>query len=65
MSANFILILIIAFVLLEFIFGKVLDFLNAKSWDQKLPASVADLYDDEKYETAKNYAKENGNVALI
>jgi STE24 endopeptidase len=65
MTSIFILYLIIAFVVFEFIFGKVLDFLNAKSWDQKLPEIVAGLYDEEKYAKAKAYAKTNGNLALI
>ena len=65
MNSNTILLIIIAFVVLEFIFGKVLDFLNAKSWDQKLPPIVEGLYDEEKYAKAKAYAKSNGNLALI
>ena len=65
MTSDQILYLIIAFVVFEFMFGKVLDFLNAKSWDQKLPSIVEGLYDSEKYAKAKAYAKANGNLALI
>lgn len=65
MTSTTILFIIIAFVIFEFIFGKVLDFLNAKSWDQQLPEIVSDLYDAEKYAKAKAYAKENGKLALI
>lgn len=65
MTSTSLLLIIIAFLLLEFVFGKVLDFLNAKSWDQKLPDIVADLYDQKEYEKAKNYAKENGRLSLI
>jgi STE24 endopeptidase len=65
MTPNQILYLIIAFVVFEFIFGKVLDFLNAKSWDQKMPSIVEGLYDAAKYAKAKAYAKANGNLALI
>lgn len=64
-SPTFILVLIIAFVLIEFIFGKVLDFLNAKSWNSDLPKIVEGLYNEEKYEKAKSYAQANGRVALI
>mgnify|MGYP000008448955 CR=1 FL=1 len=58
MTANSLLLVIISFVVLEFIFGKVLDFLNSKSWSNPLPKLVQGLYDKEKYNQAKNYAKE-------
>ena len=57
MTANTLLLVIISFVVLEFIFGKVLDFLNSKSWSNPLPKLVQGLYDKEKYNKAKNYAK--------
>lgn len=65
MSGEGIFFLIVAFILVEFVFDKVLDFMNAKSWDTKLPDLVSDLYDDEKYQKAKNYAKANGKLGLI
>ncbi|MBL6876300.1 MAG: M48 family metallopeptidase [Chitinophagales bacterium] len=65
MTANNLLLIIICFVVLEFIFGKVLDFLNSKSWSNPLPRLVEDLYDKDKYSKAKNYAKDNGNIALL
>ena len=65
MTANTLLLIIICFVVLEFIFGKVLDFLNSKSWSNPLPRLVEDLYDKDKYNKAKNYAKDNGNIALL
>ena len=65
MTANSLLLVIISFVVLEFIFGKVLDFLNSKSWSNPLPKLVQGLYDKEKYNQAKNYAKDNGDIALL
>jgi len=65
MSAQSIFYIIIFFVVFEFLFGKFLDFLNAKSWDTPLPDLVKDLYDEEKYTKAKNYAKANATPALI
>lgn len=56
---------IISFVVFEFLFDKVLDFINSKSWHQAPPPTVAGLYDAEKYEKAKNYAQENGKISLI
>lgn len=57
--------IIIAFIVSEFIFDKVLDFINSKSWQKQLPSIVENLYDTEKYEKAKNYAQENGKIGLI
>lgn len=65
MTASTLLLIIISFVVLEFIFGKVLDFLNSKSWSNPLPQLVENLYDKEKYNQAKTYAKDNGDVALL
>jgi len=65
MTANSLLLVIISFVVLEFIFSKVLDFLNSKSWTNALPKLVQGLYDKEKYNKAKNYAKDNGDIALL
>ncbi|MGB1314517.1 MAG: M48 family metallopeptidase [Chitinophagales bacterium] len=64
-SPNSIFWLIVAFVIFEFVFSKVVDFINSKSWEQKIPTEVANLYDAKEYEKAKNYAQENGKVGLI
>jgi STE24 endopeptidase len=57
--------IIISFIVIEFIFNKTLSFINSKSWEQPLPDNVKDLYDTEKYEKARNYARENGKTGLI
>lgn len=64
-TSSTIFIIIVAFVIAEFLLDKVLDYLNAKSWDAAMPEIVKGLYDNEKYEKAKNYAKENGRLSLI
>lgn len=65
MSATQLLYIILAFLVFEFIFSKILGYLNAKSWKEELPIEVNDLYDKEKFEKAKNYANENGKIGLI
>ena len=65
MTAQIVFNIIIAFILFEFLFGKFLDFLNSKSWDTPLPDLVKNLYDQEKYAKAKNYAKANATPSLI
>lgn len=65
MNAQTIFWIIIAFVIFEFVFDKIIDFLNSKSWEQAIPSSVKDLYDKEEYTKAKNYANANGKLSLI
>lgn len=57
--AQTILYLIVAFILFEFVFSKVLSILNLKTWDKPLPDEVKDLYDADKYAKARDYAKAN------
>ncbi|MCB9227378.1 MAG: M48 family metallopeptidase [Chitinophagales bacterium] len=65
MNPNTIFIIIVLIIVFEFIFNKVLDYLNAKSWDSPRPKEVADLFDEQEYEKAKRYAQTKGKVALI
>lgn len=65
MSAITILYIIVGFILFEFVLGKVLSYLNLKTWDKPLPAEVADLYDASKYEEAKRYAQANFKFGLV
>jgi STE24 endopeptidase len=39
--------------------------LNRATWDKPIPAELADVYDAEKFEKAKAYAKENERVSVI
>lgn len=63
--AQTLLYIIIAFILIEYIFSAVLSYLNMKSWDQPVPAELRDIYDDEKFEKARAYAKDNDRVSTI
>lgn len=65
MTAQAIFIVIILFIIFEFIFDKILDYLNAKNWDNPKPEAVADLFDHTEYEKAKKYAQVNGKISLI
>lgn len=65
LSPQFIFWLIIAFILFEFVFDKIVDFINAKSWDAPKPDIVKGLYDEKEYLKAKKYAQENGKLGLI
>ena len=63
--AQAILYIIIGFIVLEFLFSKGLSILNRATWDKPIPVELADIYDTEKFEKAKAYAKENEQVSII
>jgi STE24 endopeptidase len=63
--AQTMLIIITVFILFEFALSKVLGWLNLQTWDKPLPAEVADLYDKQKYEEAKQYAQANFKLGAI
>ena len=64
MNAQTIFWLIIAFIIFEFLFDKVIDFLNSKSWKKPIPKIVNKLYDKKEYLKAKNYAQANGKTRI-
>lgn len=63
--AQTLLYLIIAFVVAEFLFSKVLSYLNIRSWDKPVPDEIKDLYQEGKFEKARAYALDNNRVDTI
>ena len=59
------LILIIAFVLLEFGVSSVLSWLNGKWMTHPIPAVLEGLYDEEKYQKQQAYMRANARVGWI
>lgn len=60
-----VLYFIVGFILLEFVFEKVLSYLNLQTWDKPLPEAVKDLYDAKKYAEARDYAKVNYHFGTV
>ena len=65
MTPNNILFIIISFIIIEFIFNKVLDFLNNKNRKEEIPEEMAAYYDKEKYLKSAKYHKEKGKISFI
>jgi STE24 endopeptidase len=57
--------IIIAIILLDFIFGQILDYLNSTMWSDKLPKAFEGFYDPEKYKKSQEYFKENQKFGHI
>lgn len=65
MEAHSILILLLAILSFDFIYSKVLEYLNIKSMKEELPDEVKDIYDEEKYKKSIAYAKANNKFGLL
>lgn len=55
----------LAIILLDFSFDRVMDYLNAKRWSRTLPAELKDIYDEEKYRKSQDYARTNMRFGLL
>ena len=58
-------ILIIAFVLFDFIFEKIIDYLNYSNLSDTIPNELIGIYDEEKYSKSQKYEKVNSKFSLI
>lgn len=65
MEAQTILILLLAILSIDFIYNKILEYLNIKSMKPELPEEVKDIYDKEKYQKSIRYSKANNRFGLI
>ena len=57
--------IIIAIIVVDFLFEKYLDYLNTTTMSEKLPEEVKGIYDEEKYRKQQAYQKENNKFGLI
>ncbi len=65
MSAETLFYIIIAIILIDFVIDKVIDSLNAKHFDDPVPAELQDVYDEEQYRKSQRYKKERYNFGLV
>ena len=49
--------ILIAIILVSFIIDKILDTLNTKHFDDKIPEELADVYDEQAYKKSQEYKK--------
>jgi STE24 endopeptidase len=65
MDAKSILILLLTILSFDFLFNKILEYLNIKSMKEVLPEEVKDIYDEEKYKKSIAYSRANNKFGLI
>jgi len=57
MRAEIIFYIIFAIFIVEFIFTKIIDYLNTLNWSNELPKELENIYDKEKYKKSMKYEK--------
>ncbi len=58
-------IIILAFIIFNFVLEYVLDSMNAKTWDLPIPKELEGIYDEEKYSKARQYHKAKEKLSSI
>ncbi|MFV0266349.1 MAG: M48 family metallopeptidase [Draconibacterium sp.] len=62
---EFLFWLIIAILVVDFLFEKYLDYLNTTKWSDTLPEEVKGIYDEEKYRKQQAYQRENHRFGML
>ncbi len=57
--------LIIAIIVIKFLFDTFLDFLNSRHYDDPIPKELDGIYNDEEYEKSQRYKKTNYKFSML
>lgn len=57
--------IIIVILIIDFLFDKIIDYLNAKHFDDEIPPELNDVYNKDEYYKSQSYKKENFRFSLI
>ncbi len=56
---------IIGLLTADFIFERILEYLNSTQWSDKLPAEVEDIYSEDEYRKQQDYQKANYRFSMV
>ena len=65
MNAITLFYIIVLIIVINFIIDKVLDYLNAKNYDNPIPRELDDVYDDVEYKKSQAYKKTNYKFGIL
>ena len=65
MTANTLFWIIVGIIIIDFLFDKILDALNAKHYNDPVPDSLKDVFDEQEYEKSQRYKKSNYKFAMV
>ncbi len=64
MNPNTLFYILIAIIIIDFVIDKIIDHLNAKHFDDKVPPELADVYDEKEYLKSQAYKIENYRFSI-
>ncbi len=65
MNPQSLFLLIVLFVIGEFLLERFLEYLNSTTWSELLPDELSGIYSEEKYRQSQNYHKSNQRLSFI
>jgi len=64
-TEQILLYVILLIIILDYLFDRVMDYLNASRWSKTLPEELKGIYDEEKYRKAQEYSRVNRRLGTI
>ncbi len=64
MNPNTLFYILIAIIIIDFVIDKIIDHLNAKHFDDKVPPELTDVYEEKEYLKSQAYKKENYRFSI-
>jgi STE24 endopeptidase len=65
LTANTLFWIIVSIIIIDFLVDKILDALNAKHYNDPVPDSLKDVFDEQEYEKSQRYKKSNYKFAMV
>lgn len=65
MNSQFLFYIIISILIIDFVIDKIINHLNAKHFNDHIPAELKDVYNKEEYFKSQAYKKENYRFSLL
>ncbi len=62
---NTLLVVFVVIITVDYFFDRIMDYLNASRWSNKLPEELKGIYDEEKYRKSQDYSKVNMRLGII
>lgn len=63
--ADIIFYIIVGFLIFDYIFERILDYLNSTYWSDELPVELAGIYDAERYKKSQQYIRVSQKFAFL
>ncbi len=65
MNSEIVFIVIVVFLCADFVFERLLSWLNTKAMSPNLPSNLEGIYDEKEYRRFQNYKRENDRFGLL